>query len=106
MQNSVLIMNEDNVNRINIFGAEWLSPLDSAIPYHENDSNRIWFIKKELANYYNHNPKLHYYVVYHKDSTEEERTLIDEIYNFLVNVGADVILLEEIEWAWDPWEPD
>lgn len=106
MQNSVLVKNENNVNRINIFCAEWLSPLDSAIPYHEDDLNKIELVKKGLADYYHHNPKLHYYIVYDNNSTIEEQELIDEIYNFLVNVGADVILLEEIEWAWDPWELD
>ena len=102
MQNSVLIINENNTNRINIFGAEWLSPLDSAIPYREDDLNKIELVKKGLADYYHHNPKLHYYVVYYNNSTPEEQELIDEIYNFLVNAGADVILLEEIEWAWIP----
>lgn len=102
MQNSVLIINENNTNRINIFGAEWLSPLDSAIPYREDDLNKIKLVKKGLADYYYHHPKLHYYVVYYNNSDSEEQDLIDETYNFLVNIGADVILLEEIEWTWEP----
>ena len=102
MQNSVLIMNDSNVNRINIFGAEWLSSLDSAIPYQEDDLNKIKLIKKGLANYYYNKPKLHYYIAYYNNSTIEEQGLVDEIYNFLVNAGADVILLEDIEWSWEP----
>ena len=102
MQNSVLIMNDSNENKIKIFGAEWLSPLDSAIPYHEDNLNKIELVKKGLADYYYYNPKLHYYIVYYNNSTIEEQGLIDETYNFLVNVGADVILLEEIEWMWEP----
>ena len=101
IKNSVLVKNDSNKSTVTIFGAEWFSPFDWTM-YYGNESNRIWFIKKELANYYNHNPKLHYYIVYYKDSTTEEQTLIDEIYNFLVNVGADVVLLEEIEWTWEP----
>lgn len=47
MQNSVLIINENNTNRINIFGTEWLSPLDRVIPYREDDLNKIELVKKK-----------------------------------------------------------
>ena len=102
MQNSVLIINDSNVNKIKIFGAEWLSPLDSGITYCGDNLNKIELVKKGLTDYYHNNPKLHYYIVYYNDSTIEEQGLIDETYNFLVNIGADVILLEEIEWTWEP----
>lgn len=105
IQNSVLIKNRKNEkyeNKIVIYGAEWLSSLDRTISYDGDYSNKVYLIKKGLADYYHHNPKLHYYIVYYNDNTKEEQGLIDEVYNFLVNVGADVILLEEIEWMWDP----
>ncbi len=102
IQNSVLIMNNNDENTIIIFGAEWSSSLDSTISYYGDNLNKIELVKKELTDYYYHNPKLHYYVVYYNNSTPEEQGLIDEIYNFLVNAGADVILLEEIEWVWVP----
>ena len=101
MQDSVLVKNRSDKNTVLIFGAEWLTPLDDAILYGD-DSYRIRRIKNRLVNYYYNNPKLHYYVVYYNNSTTEERSLVDEIYNCLVNVGADVILLEDMEWAWDP----
>ena len=101
MQNSVLVKNRSDENTILIFGAEWSTPLDDVILYGD-DSYRIRRIKNRLAHYYYNNLKLHYYVVYYNDSTTEERNLIDEIYNFLVSAGADVILLEDMEWAWDP----
>lgn len=102
IQNSVLIMNKNNENKIIIFGAEWSSSLDRTISYYGDYSNKIELVKKGLADYYHHNPKLHYYIVYYNNSTIEELGLIDETYNFLVNIGADVILLEEIEWTWEP----
>ena len=102
MQNSVLIINDSNENKIKIFGADWLSSLDNTIPYHEDNLNKIELVKKGLADYYHHNPKLHYYIVYYNNSTIEEQGLIDKTYNFLVNIGADIILLEEIEWTWEP----
>lgn len=46
MQNSVLIINDSNVNRIKIFGAEWLSPLDSGITYCGDNLNKIELVKK------------------------------------------------------------
>ena len=95
-------MNNNDENTIIIFGAEWSSSLDSTISYYGDNLNKIELVKKELTDYYYHNPKLHYYVVYYNNSTPEEQGLIDEIYNFLVNAGADVILLEEIEWVWVP----
>ncbi len=101
MQNSVLIR-DNHTNKIDILGAEWLSPLDDAIPYCGDNLNKIKLVKKGLVNYYYHNPKLHYYIVYYNNSTPEEQGLIDEIYNFLVSAEADVILLEDIEWVWEP----
>lgn len=101
MQDSVLVKNRSDENTVLIIGAEWLTPLDDAILYGD-DSYRIRRIKNRLVNYYYNNPKLHYYIVYYNDNTIEEQGLIDETYNFLVNIGADVILLEEIEWTWEP----
>lgn len=101
IKTSVLIR-DNHVNRVDIFGAEWFSPLDNVIHYHGDDLNKRRLIKKGLVNYYYKNPKLHYYLAYHSNSTIEEQELIDEMYNFLVNVGADVILLEDIEWVWEP----
>jgi hypothetical protein len=97
MQNSVLVKNRSDENTILIFGAEWSTPLDDVILYGD-DSYRIRRIKNRLAHYYYNNLKLHYYVVYYNDSTTEERNLIDEIYNFLVSAGADVMIKEEF-WS-------
>lgn len=102
IQNSVLVKNDSNTSTVTIFGAEWSSPLDNIIHYHGDDLNKRRLIKKGLVNYYYRNPKLHYYIVYYNNSTIEEQNLTDEIYNFLVNAEADVILLEEIDWVWEP----
>lgn len=102
IKTSVLIRNKSSANTVTIFGAEWFSPLDNVIHYHGDDLNKRRLIKKGLVNYYYKNPKLHYYLAYHSNSTIEEQDLTDEIYNFLVNAGADVILLEDDDWIWDP----
>lgn len=101
IRNSVLIKNRSDENTIVMLCAEWSSPLDNVINYYGDDLNKRRIVKKGIVDYYYHNPKLHYYIVYRNNSTIEEQELINEIYDSLIGAEADVILLEEIDWAWD-----